>query len=475
MADAPELTDDAVATAAAYWGGWLAFRRRYDRIPGVQAALWHRDRLVLSMANGVADAESGTALTPEHLFRVASHSKTFTATAVLQLFEAGRLRLDDRVDAWLPYLAERPLGDRTLRELLAHGGGVVRDGLDGDFWQLGRTFPDAAALAATATDGADILPANQEFKYSNIAYGLLGEVIEAVTGEPYATVVEREIVQRLGLQRTGPELEAARSDEYATGYSALAYADARIPIEHVDTRALAAATGFYSTGEDLCRYVSAHFGGDDRLLGDRAKRLMQKAEWHIAGGSMEYGLGFQINDLDGRRLLGHGGGYPGHITRTVFDPEARLALAVLTNAIDGPAAPLAFAGVALIELAARPAKPGKELDRAAAERLCGRYANLWGVSDIVRLGGGLYALDPTATDPAAEPVSLEVTGPATLLIGHEHGTGSSGETLEFTLGDDGRVRSMRGSSGMTWHPIDAFADAVARRERVTVGAPVVPG
>ena len=232
-------------------------------------------------------------------------------------------------------------------------------------------------------------------------------MIEAVTGEAYATVVGREVVARLGLERTGPELDAARATEYATGYSALAYADRRIPIEHVDTRALAAATGFYSTAEDLCRYMSAHFLGDDRLLGDRAKRLMQKTEWRVAGGNLAYGLGFEINEIGDRRMLGHGGGYPGHITRSMFDPEAQLGLAVLTNAIDGPAATLVSGGVALVDLAARPAKSGKELDVAAADRLCGRYANLWGAIDIVRLGRR-----PVRARPDGAPIPPASTCPS---------------------------------------------------------------
>ena len=67
-----------------------------------------------------------------------------------------------------------------------------------------------------------------------------------------------------------------------------------------------------------------------------------------------------------------------------------------------------------------------------------------------------------------------MTGPTTLVIGHEHGGASSGENLEFALGDDGRVRTVRGSSGLSWHPIDAYAEAVAARDRVTVGSPVWP-
>lgn len=89
-------------------------------------------------------------------------------------------------------------------------------------------------------------------------------------------------------------------------------------------------------------------------------------------------------------------------------------------------------------------------------------------------GPGLFALDPTAADPAAVPIKLDVTGPTAARLGHASGYGSSGETLEFDLGDDGRGRSIRGSSGMSWHPFEAFAAAVAARDRVQVGSPIQP-
>ena len=81
---------DAVVDAAAYIDSWLAFRQRFDRIPGVQAAILHDGDVVLSSAHGLADVESGTPLTPGHRFRIASHSKTFTATAVMRLVDQGR-------------------------------------------------------------------------------------------------------------------------------------------------------------------------------------------------------------------------------------------------------------------------------------------------------------------------------------------------------------------------------------------------
>jgi CubicO group peptidase (beta-lactamase class C family) len=470
--EAPSLTPTAVRSAVDYWDSWLAFRRGFEQLPGVQAAVWHGDALALSTAHGWADIGSRTPLTAGHLFRIASHSKTFTATAVFRLLEAGRLRLDDRVDAWLGWLAGQPLGDRTLRELLAHGGGVVRDGHDGDFWQLARAFPDESALRAAATEQADVLPANQEFKYSNVGYALLGQVVEAASGTSYGEFLTREVVDPLGLEHTGPELDPSRASEYAAGYSSLAYAESRIPIDHVDTAAMAAATGFFSTAEDMCRYASAHFLGDQRLLTDRSKRLMQRTEWKVEGAESHYGLGFAIQEIGGRRLVGHGGGYPGHSTRTLLDPVARFAVSVLTNAIDGSATEMVTAAISLANLAAQ--TPGPPVDPATVDPLCGRYANLWGVLDIVRLGGGLYAIDPTAADPAEVPITLDVTGPSTVQIGHARGYGSSAETLEFDLGDDGRVRSIRGSSGMSWHPFDAFAAAVAARDRVQVGSPIDP-
>jgi CubicO group peptidase (beta-lactamase class C family) len=146
-------------------------------------------------------------LSTEHLFRVASHSKTFTATAVFQLLEAGRLRLDDAASTWLPFLDGSPIAGVTVRQLLAHTSGIIRDGKDSDYWQLARPCPDAAELREISLDDAAVLPPAERFKYSNIAYSLLGSVIEAASGQPYNTYVTEQIVVRLGLRNTGPELD----------------------------------------------------------------------------------------------------------------------------------------------------------------------------------------------------------------------------------------------------------------------------
>lgn len=449
----------------AYIDSWLSFRQRYLRIPGVQAAILSGDEIVFSSAYGLADVESGTPMTEQHLFRIASHSKTFTATAIMQLVEAGKVRLDDPLSAHLDWIgaASPKIAALTLRELLGHASGIFRDSNDSDFWQLMRPFPDEHELKALITDESGILPPNERFKYSNIGYSLLGMVIAAVSGVSYNEYVTSNIVDRLELRDTAPELDSGRAGDYATGYTAFSYHDERIPIDHVDTRAMSAATGFSSTATDVCRYAAGHFFGDSRLINDASKRQMQHEEWADGGGDKGYyGLGMSIDEVEDRRLIGHGGGYPGMITRTVFDPKEKLAVSVLTNAIDGAAEELAYGIIRLIGLAAE--KVDEPVD-ADADRFCGRFACLWGVMDVVRLGGQLRVVRPTVGDPTSMPVKFEVAGKNQLRVTESPGGGAPGELVTYEFDGD-TVRSITGPGGMTSYPEPEFRRRIGERTRI---------
>ncbi len=457
----------AVVDACAYFEQFLEFRQRFERVPGIQAAVLHDDEIVLSCAHGLADAEAGTPLTTDHRFRIASHSKTFTATAVVRLAEQGRLRLDDTAGKWVEELGATGLGAVTLRELLAHGGGVVRDGWDGDHWQLARPFPDAARLIEIACDDAAVLGRNERFKYSNVGFALLGAVIEAATGQGYADHVTGALLAPLGLDATSADIDPAATGDHATGYTALSYADRRLPFDHIQTGAMAAATGFSSTATDLVRWAAAHFHGDDRVVSDDAKRMMQRTEWRVGGAAGEYGLGLAVAGVGGRRVLGHGGGFPGFTTRTWFDPVDRLAVAVLTNAVDGPALTLADAGVRLVDVAASACPDDPVADAA---RYTGRFATQFGVYDIVALGGRLHLLDPTVADPLAEPQRLEVVDAHTLRVADAPGYASLGERVAYERDADGGVLAVRGGSGTTALPLDRFAAWLGERDRIHLGA-----
>ena len=450
----------SVTEALAYYDSWLAFNQRYQRVPGVQVAVYAEDAIAFSAAYGLADVENDVPLTEQHLFRIASHSKTFTGTAIFQLVEQGRLRLDDKVSQHVTEIVGTPVGERTVRELLAHAGGVTRDSLDANWWQLATAFPDRDQLLdVLRAESSAVIAENERFKYSNIGYGLLGLVVEAASGTPYNSYVQTAIVGKLGLSGLGPELDPSRLNEYAAGYSALSYADTRVPIEHVDTRALASATGFFGNARDLVTYFSAHLPGDNRLLSDKSKREMQHPLWTTGSDEKaRYGLGLAVNKVGDREVFGHGGGYPGHITRTLVDPEKRIVVSVLTNAIDGPASQLAEGLFRLLDLA-----ESKDRGEGDLARFTGRFANLWGVTDFVVIGGRLYATDPSGPNPADEPQPLEADGD-TLRVTGGNGYGSYGESYRFTFDANGAVESVHGSSGLSLQPIHSFA----LPERVTV-------
>lgn len=168
-----------------------------------------------------------------------------------------------------------------------------------------------------------------------------------------------------------------------------------------------------------------------------------------------YGLGLSITKVHKRTYYGHGGGYPGHITMSKFDPERKLAISVFTNSIDGPASTICEAVLGLIEVAM--AKETKTDPRPAEElaRFEGRYAGLWGVHDVVNLGGRLYLIDPVEGPDVANPSELEVLSDSELRLVSGAGSIALNERLKYTF-EAGRVVEIWGPGGMRWVPLEDF-------------------
>jgi CubicO group peptidase (beta-lactamase class C family) len=171
---------------------WLDYQRRYLRTPGVQAAIRVGDELVLSTALGHSDEVAGTPLRTDHLFRIASHSKTFTATSILQLVEQGKVRLDDPIEQYVAELSGSALGPVTVRELLGHQGGVIRDGVDKDYWQLMDPFP----VRGSGVRAQRVLQVHEH---------------RLLAARPGDRVRERIVVRRL---RRGEHRGSARTDQH---------------------------------------------------------------------------------------------------------------------------------------------------------------------------------------------------------------------------------------------------------------------
>lgn len=429
-----------VEEATEYIDKWLDFNFHNARIPGMQVAISVDNKIVYSKAFGYADVENKIKMKTDHLFRIASHSKTFTATSIMQLYESGKLNLDDTVSTYLKWFrssTDERVGEVTIRQLLNHTAGIIRDGEEANYWQLLRDFPNEEELQKYVSKSRLIYDADVQFKYSNFGFGFLGLVVEAVSGQSYREYVCEHIIDKLQLANTGPDLYGNESKNFAKGYGIELFDRERKNLTNIDTGALSAATGFYSTAEDLCTYFSSHFIGDSRLINDSSKRMMQHGYWKAKQSDQRYGFGMTIYPKKGWKLRGHGGGFPGFITNTRFDAQKRIVVSVLTNVNSGRA-PVACNRIFDIINTFQQAGE-KNVDIRKFE---GRFFSLWSSMDIVTVGKKIYAFSPGGWANFEDADELAYSDGDELTIKTAGGYNSPGEKVKYVFDTDGSAKEV---------------------------------
>jgi CubicO group peptidase (beta-lactamase class C family) len=304
-------------------------------MPSVAAAVLRDGHLVWETAVGVADVASGVEATPDTQYRAGSITKTFTAAAIMQLRDAGKLDLEDTLDQHVDGAAHRP----TIRRLLSHVSGLQRETQDESWLTLRFAEPDE--LLETLEHAEMVLPSGARFHYSNLAFALLGIVVERASGQPYMDYVREHLFEPVGLTRSSfaPEPPAA------TGYLAQPYADGVWDTIDVETGAWASAGQLWSTVGDLCRWGAFLAEPDEAVLAKKSAEEMRTVQaiaehdrW-LSG----YGLGLELR-RDGERILGgHGGSMPGFIARLYFSPQEKVVVAALTNESEGALGELGLA------------------------------------------------------------------------------------------------------------------------------------
>jgi len=416
----------------------------HHRIPGLSAAVVHGNHVVFERAYGHAVEGGRRRVTGTTCYRIASISKVFTATAVMQLVERGAVRLDERAQHYLPWFRARrdaSLDPITVRQLLSHTAGVERDGTD--HWASDR-FPTLEDLKARASDGMAVFAPLECWKYSNLGYAVLGQAVAAASRQPYEDYVRSAIIEPLQLTHTGFALTRNVLASLAVGYGRDRAGRGRQPVPNPDTKALRAAAGLVSNAGDLCAFMSAQLPGSGRLLSDLSKREMQRP-YSSRNDDGQYGLGYNIWSVDGRAVVGHGGGFQGFKTAIGMDTERRIGVTILTNAIDGPAQPLLIGVFKTIQdclaRATRPAPSSGTL--AALRRYEGRYTGRWWDLELVTVGGRLVGYDPSGDRPLQSANELEARGPGRFQIVSGPGAGHVGETVTFEHDARGLPRSLR--------------------------------
>jgi D-alanyl-D-alanine carboxypeptidase len=447
------MKKEILSRALQYIDSWLAFRAPRVDIPGWAVAITHQNKVVFNKAYGYAQLDTKEEMTTDHLFRVASHSKSFAAVSILQLEEEGKLTLDDSIVKHLPWLkshSDSRLQVVTIRQLLSHSSGMTRDSDDCDFWEVNKPFPTKKELKKIVLDTNLAGDTNVEMKYSNIAYGVVGMIIESVTGLSFDEYIQKHICKPLGLKNTGGRLHEEILDRLTTGYSRRDTGQ-RLPIsKKVDTASLNAATGCYSTTAELNSFYSALAVGSNQLLNDESKKIMQQALWNARfyNEFREYGLGLQIEHFNERRVYGHGGGFPGQITSTCYDPKEELGIAVFSNAIDAEPRTINKGIWSVLDFFAVNHAKKPSVDATHFE---GRYMCLWSLVDIVAWGNRIVSVNPDNWFPLNDPEELEYVDDQTLKVIKTDGYSALHQLLKFEFDKKGAVKSIN-YTGVTMLP-----------------------
>jgi len=419
-----------------YIARWLEFQMRLSEQPGCVVAIAYKDRIVLEQAFGSADLGKGEPLTPRHRFRIASHSKSFTAAGVMKLRELGKMKLDDAIGQYVRDLHPQ-LARATLGQVLSHSAGIVRDGKDSGQFLDRRPFLNRNELLNDLKAPPSVEP-NTRFKYSNHGYGLIGLAIESVTGEPFTSWVKREIIDAAGLAETHPDMPIPKGVAMASGHSGKLLLGRRVPVPgRYATNAIAPAGGVVSTARDLALFFAQLSPKARRsMLSVSSRREMVRRHWRNQHSSMErhYGLGTISGTLNGWDWFGHSGGLQGYITRTCVIPQHDLTVAVLTNAIDGWAGVWVDGMMHILRAFSRRGAPARKVSDWS-----GRWWNLWGAVDLVPMGEKVLVMTPGFINPVGDAAEVEITGRDQGRFVAADGYSSYGEPVRRVRNRSGKV------------------------------------
>jgi CubicO group peptidase (beta-lactamase class C family) len=370
----------------------------------------------------------------------------------MQLRDEGKLHLDDPISDYLPWFKIRnrfpDAGSITIRHLLTHTAGLPRDAAF-PYW-MENNFPTREQIIESLPNQETVFAPETKWKYSNLASSLAGEIVSAVSREPYEVYVQKHILEPLGMSSSSIIFPDEHRSRLAIGYGRRMPDGKREVRPFMDCKGITPAANLSSTVEDLARFVSLQMGdgkpGGHHILKGSTLREMHRVHWLEPDWKTGQGLGFQIERDGERTLVGHGGVLAGYRTQIMISLEEKVGVIVLTNADDGnPQSYVkqAFNWVApaIKKAIERPPKMA-ELDPEWSHYV-GKYRNPWGDSQVLILNNELVVINPTLDNPKDSMLRLIPDGIHTFRITAEKkNSGAIGELVVFEFGSDGKVIRM---------------------------------
>jgi CubicO group peptidase (beta-lactamase class C family) len=312
-------------------------------VPGVSVAVVENGEYEWGQGFGFADLENNVPTSEHTLFRLASISKSLTATAAMQLWERGRLDLDAPVQKYCPSFPQKPWPIST-RQVLGHLGGIrhYKSGAQDDP-EVGNTkhFDDSVQAGLNFfKDDALVAQPGTSFHYSTQGYTLIGCVIEGASGAKYVDFVRQNVLAPAQMEQTQADNRFAIIP-YRTRFYEKTESGTVRNADFLDSSYKIPGGGWLSSAEDMAKFEVAIL--NDKLVRRTARDLMWTPLKPSDGSTDTYGLGWTWGDENDHDVasVGHNGGQQGTSTTFAIVPERRVGVVVLTNMEGQPASDLA--------------------------------------------------------------------------------------------------------------------------------------
>jgi CubicO group peptidase (beta-lactamase class C family) len=434
-----------VEAAIAVFDAWCEYTIYKREQPGVSVGVVYDQDLIWARGYGYADLENKIPATPYTAYRIASITKLFTATAILQLRDAGKLQLDDPVAKHLNWFhLNDPFEDSpviTIRHLLTHTSGLPRE-LNALYWDE-MEFPELGEFVKMFQGSSTILPRETELKYSNVGFNVLGQVVASVSGKSYPDYVKEHILKPLGM--TGTEVMPQKNmPSLAKGYGFRKPGQPRRIEPFFDKRAMASSGNMASTVEDLARFISLQFregaAGGTQILKGSTLREMHRVHWLRPNWRSGWGLGWSVIKIEDMVRIAHGGSVPGYKTYVSAAPADKFGVIVLTNAEDGDPGSYAKNAWAIIVPAVKKATTVTE-QAPVADSSWMKYVGDYEWKDgspmkVMLLNGELTLVDPAEDNPWDGRVRLEPVSQDVFKMKNQW---QKGELIRFEMNEQGEV------------------------------------
>lgn len=316
---------------------------RTYHIPGVAIGVVVNGKLVFSAGYGVKNIDTQNAVTPATRFEIGSVTKEFTAAAILQLKEQGKLKLSDRLGKYVP---EYPLGkDVTIEQLLWQVSGIP-DYINDvpNVVKIALRKPGGLRSGLENIKGRPLyFKPGTHWRYSNTNYLLLGAIVARVSHMPWEAYIRKHIFARAGMTHSAFVEDEPRLTGMATGYMQRQNGIAAVPARwmHALSNGWVGPDGaIVSTVGDMARWDDAFFGGN--IVNAADVRLATTSDILPSGKVTHYGFGWSIDTVDGKKRIWHGGSTLGFGAVNEYFPQIHEAIVVLTNNENGSSSDVAF-------------------------------------------------------------------------------------------------------------------------------------